>query len=335
MSGPLYHLTIQPPVLEGCEAITGQVSSLRARFGGELVYLNPNGHSPFYVPRLAFGFHRLSAIRSYEAGIDLHHVFNPDPFAFPILRLLRRPVVYSLTGALSQDTRIPPFLSSLPALTVADERSLARARVQGLDNVLLVRTGLDTRHFSHTPLALQPQLRLLVGSAPWSRSQFRSKGVDALLDAAKAYPDLHLTFLWRGVLLGEMLQRVRRRGVEHQVRVLNERVDVNQVLAGVHASVALATDPAVIHPYPHSLIESLAAGKPVLVSYAIPMSDYVREKELGCTVDQVTPGAILSAIEQLRAHYPALQGAARAQGGQDFGLASMIQAYEKVYERVA
>jgi glycosyltransferase involved in cell wall biosynthesis len=333
MSGALYHLTILPPTMEGCEAVTQQVASLRAHFGGDLVYLNPNHRSPLYVPRLAFGFDRLHVIRSYETGIDLHHVFNPDPFAFPVLRLLRRPIVYSLTGALAREPRIPRFLSSLPALTVADERSLAHARAEGLDNVRLVRTGLDTTHFSHTPLALHSQFRLLVGSAPWSRAQFHSKGVDALLGAARACPDLHLTFLWRGVFLDEMERRVRHYGVGEQVRVLNERVDVNQVLAGVHGSVALATDPSVIHPYPHSLIESLAAGKPVLTSRSIPMSDYVAGKELGCTIDHVTPSSVLSAIEQLRARYPALQRAALTVGGRDFGLGPMIRSYEQAYAR--
>jgi hypothetical protein len=44
----------------------------------------------------------------------------------------------------------------------------------------------------------------MVGSAPWTKGQFRTKGVEALLEAARQNPRLHLIFLWREVLAEEM-----------------------------------------------------------------------------------------------------------------------------------
>ena len=41
--------------------------------------------------------------------------------------------------------------------------------------------------------------------------QFAVKGFDALLDAARIVPDLHLTLLWRGVLTDEIRQRIADR----------------------------------------------------------------------------------------------------------------------------
>ena len=46
---------------------------------------------------------------------------------------------------------------------------------------------------------------LLAGSAPWTREQFHSKGVDALLKVAQQVPSLRLIFLWRGLLLREVM----------------------------------------------------------------------------------------------------------------------------------
>jgi glycosyltransferase involved in cell wall biosynthesis len=122
--------------------------------------------------------------------------------------------------------------------------------------------------------------------------------------------------------------------LEKQVTVLNRRVDVNKVLAGVHASVTLAAAPDIVRAYPHSLMESLASGKPVLVSQTIPMANYVRQTGCGQVVEQVTPAAILTAIESLRGEYESLQESAQQVGRRDFSLERMITSYGEVYERV-
>jgi len=330
----LYHLTILPPKMPECEAYSQEIRTLREYFGGDLVYLNPNQFSPVYLPRVLFGFHRLRLIRAQEADLRIHHLYNPDPFPFPVLRLLRRPVVYSLTGGVGSQRLNIPFFASLAAVTVADQNSLERLQSWGLDNALLVRPGIDTGRFTVSPLQLRSEIRLMVGSAPWTRDQFRTKGVDALLSAAQQSPNLQLVFLWRGVLAAEMERRVRRMNLEKQVAVLNKRVDVNKVLADVHASITLATDPTLVRSYPHSLMDSLAAGKPILVSRAIPMSDYVDRTGCGKVVDSVTPTAILRAVEALARDYPNLQKAAQQVGQRDFSQEAMLDSYQKVYDHV-
>jgi glycosyltransferase involved in cell wall biosynthesis len=174
----------------------------------------------------------------------------------------------------------------------------------------------------------------MVGSAPWTRAQFQSKGVDALLAAAQQAPQLRLVFLWRGVLVREIERRVRQLRLEAQVEILNERVNVNAVLAGVHASVALATDPAIIRPYPHSLMESLAAGKPVVVSRCIPMADYVERTGCGKVVESVDPTSLLTAAVALAREYERLQRAAQQAGQRDFSQQAMIASFRRVYEKI-
>ncbi len=330
----LYHLTVLPPKMPEGEAMSQEINALRGHFGGDLVYLNPNQHSPVYVPRLLFGFHKLKQLRAREANLQLHQLYNPDPFPFPILRLLRRPVIYTLSCGVGTRRPNVAFFNSLAAVTVSDERSLKRLRSWGLDNVTRVRPGVDTTRFTCSPLPLRSEIRLMVGSAPWTRGQFRAKGVDALLSAAQQSPRLHLVFLWRGVLAEEMERRVRRMNLKSRVVVLNELVDVNQVLAGVHASITLAADPAIVRAYPHSLMDSLAAGKPVLVSRAIPMSDYVEQTGCGKVVPNVTPTDVLTAVEALVREYEDLQKMAQQVGQRDFSQQAMIASYQKVYERV-
>lgn len=330
----LYHLTILPPKRPECEALSQEIHALRSRFGGELVYLNPNQHSPIYVPRLLFGFHKLEQLRTQEANLQLHHLYNPDPFPFPILRQLRRPVIYSISSGVGDRQPNLGFFSRLAAVTVYDERSFMRLNAWGLNNSVLVRPGIDTTRFSCNPLPLQSEIRLMVGSAPWTRTQFRTKGIDALLAAAQRSPQLHLVFLWRGVLAEEMKRRVNRLGLLKQVEILDQLVDVNQVLAGVHASISLAADPAIIKAYPHSLIESLAAGKPVLVSRCLPMADYVEQTGCGQVVENVTPAGILAAVEALASKYASRQKAAQQSGQADFSQQAMLASFARLYDRL-
>jgi glycosyltransferase involved in cell wall biosynthesis len=330
----LYHLTVLPPRMPEAEAMSQEISALRAHFGGDLVFINPNQNSPIYIPRLLFGFHKLSYLRAREASAQMHQLYNPDPFPFPILRLLHRPVIYTLSCGVEARRPNVSFFRALAAVAVSDDRSLKQLRSWGLDNSYLVRPGIDKSRFTFSPLPLRSEVRLMVGSAPWARTQFRTKGVDALLSATQESPDLHLVFLWRGVLAEEMESRVRRMNLEKQVTVLNRRVNVNQVLAGVHASVTLAANSAIVRSYPHSLMDSLAAGKPVLVSRAIPMSDYVEQAGCGKVVDSVEPNDILSAVEALATDYPNLQKAAQQAGQRDFAQEAMLASYQEVYDHV-
>jgi glycosyltransferase involved in cell wall biosynthesis len=330
----LYHLTVLPPKLPEAEAVSQEISALREQFGGDLVYLNPNQHSPVYVPRLLFGFHKLKQLWAQETRFDVHQFYNPDPFPFPILRLLRRPVIYALSCGVTNRRPNVAFFNSLAAVVVSDERSLNRLRAWGLRNSFLVSPGIDTSRFTFSPLPLHSEIRLMVGSAPWSRGQFRTKGVDALLSAAQQAPELRLIFLWRGVLADEMERRIKAMNLEKRVVMLKERVDVNKVLAGVHASITLAANPAIVRSYPHSLMDSLAAGKPILVSQAIPMSDYVERTGCGKIVQDVTPAGVLAAVQELVQEYQDLQRSAQQVGQQDFSQKGMITSFQRVYERI-
>jgi glycosyltransferase involved in cell wall biosynthesis len=334
MSHILYHLTILPPKMPECEALSQEISALRRHFGGDLIYLNPNQTFLFYLPRLAFGFHKLRYLRKLEPTVDIHHIYNPDPFPFPILRCLRSPVVYTISSGVSEKRPNLNFFSPLAAIAVSDERSLKRLQAWGLNNVFLVRAGIDTSRFHFSPLPLNTKIRLMIASAPWTERQFETKGINALLQAAQANPDLNLVFLWRDVLAEEMAKRVKRLGLEKQVELINRQVDVNQMLAGVHATIALATSPGIIKAYPHSLLDSLAAGKPVLVSQAISMADYVEQVGCGQVIDNVTAEDILKGVETLSQNYRSLQECAREVGQRDFSQQNMVASYQKVYEQV-
>ena len=191
-----------------------------------------------------------ATIRQLEQTIDVHHFFNPDPFPYPVLYQFKKPVVYTLSSGLVAEPRHFRYFSKLAAVTVYDQRSFDLLTDWGLQNVHIVKSGIDTSRFTLTAVPLEDELHLLVASAPWTEAQFETKGVDALLETAVSNPSLRLTFLWRGVLFTEMMAKVQAMNLGDRVMVINEQVDVNHILAGVHGTINLATDAAIIKAYP-------------------------------------------------------------------------------------
>jgi glycosyltransferase involved in cell wall biosynthesis len=332
----LYHLMIPRPDQPMLDAVVQEAKNLKAHFGGEAVYLNPSRRPGSLYPERLYGLHRLPYLRRKEATVRLHHVYNPHPFFFPYLRWLRRPIVYSVTAGLrsSLSRRNLEGLERLSAVVVSNERDRKTLQERGLENVHVIRPGIDTDRFRPTPLSAVPGFTLLAGSAPWTEAQFRSKGVEALLAAAEVRPDLQLVFLWRGLLFETMQAQVAQRGLQARVEVINRPINVSEVLTRVHAAVVLASDATLVKAFPHSLLEALAVGRPVLVSRTLPMADYVAQTGCGQVVEAVNVEAVLAALTRLETSYETCRAAALRVGCRDFSRQALTEAYGQLYASV-
>lgn len=332
----LFHLTIPRPENPALDAVVQEAQALLAHAGGELLYANPARHPGSRFPERLYGFHRLPYLRRNEASVDLHHVFNPHLFPFPYLRWLRRPIVYTITAGLRREE--PANLREarrFAAIVVTNRRDQALLASWGFGDTRVIRPGIDTARFRVTPPPASAEFRLLAASAPWTHEQFTSKGVDALLDVAEQTKDLRLVFLWRGLLFEEMLRRVASRGLHDRVQIINRQVDVAAELTRAHAAVVLADDPSLVKAFPHSLMEAVAAGRPVLLSRVLPMADYVGETGCGTIAEAVDADALLAALDALRRGYSEFQSSASAVGQRDFGQERMVSAYQALYADVS
>jgi glycosyltransferase involved in cell wall biosynthesis len=324
-------------VVPGTDAVVQEVELLRARFGGEVMYLRPSWRARARYPRELLGLHRLRTIRRWDAHVDLHHVYAPQLFRLPLLRLVRRPVVYTVTSGVGPECRLPAasYLRRLRAIVVPGRTDLDALTGRGLGNAHLIRPGIDVTSFVDAPTPAGPEFVLLSGSAPWTLAQFRTKGVDALLALAREMRDVRLVFLWRGVLLPELVARVERSGLSERVEILRDRVDVSRVLTRVHAAVVLAGQPGLVRAYPHSLLEALAAARPVVVNDGSPMAEYVRATECGCVVPGLETADLIAAVHDLRRSYEAYRARARVVGKRDFSQEELVDAYRDLYHAVA
>ncbi|MDD5676881.1 MAG: glycosyltransferase [Kiritimatiellae bacterium] len=330
----LYHLTSPSPPIAGTDAVFQEIEALRRRFGGECLQLYPLRRPSRTFPKLLYGFHQRRALRRREPSVDLHHLYYATLYPFPWLHALHKPLIYSAVtgvGPLMIRGRAD-WLKAIHTIVSCSPRDEAVLQALCPERYRIIRPGIAVERFSPVSVPLRNELILLVGSAPWIRRQFQTKGIDLLLDVAGSLP-LRLVFLWRGLLLSELQRHIARRGMSHRVEIINAPVDVNRVLARVHATVVLAETERQVKAYPHSLMESLSAGKPALVSGCIPMADYVAKAQCGEVVPSLTPDDLCASIKRLMDNYAARQASAQKRGRVDFALAPMLEAYAEVYAR--
>ena len=329
----LFHHTAVPVKVRRFDAVVQEIDFLRSHFPGEMISLRPRLRSIIPFPRFFFGFQSLRWLRHQERAVDFHHVFNPDLYLFPVLKWLKRPVIYSPVAGLSK-TGKPPSLSLnryIDWIVVNSRRDWESLHRLGFNNLRLIPPGFDRSGFTASRLPISDRLILLVGSAPWTVSQFRSKGVDTLLAAARKVSSLKLVFLWRGYHVEEMKKRVKAAGLTDQVELINEAVEVNRVLAGVHAAIVLADRATLVKGYPHSLMESLAAGKPILVSRCIAMAELVEETGCGLVFNDNALENVVQGIQNLRTGYREYQERALLVGRDRFFLSETLKGYRELY----
>ncbi|MCP5100430.1 MAG: glycosyltransferase [Chloroflexi bacterium] len=328
----LYHLTVPPSPMADCDAVVQEVKALQRHIGSwHTNHLYPGRKPGTRFPRRWWGIQTIRTIRKADKQVDLHHIFNPDPYPFAILKALQKPVVYTAVAGIghSSQQQVQTLAQQVHTLILPTEADKEQCQQWDIQNVTVAGPIIDISQFQHTPPPAGTPFTLLMASAPWTAPQFQSKGVDALLTAAEQDPSLHLIFLWRGVLYDEMQQRIHNANLQDRVQVINKQVNVNEMLAHAHAAVLFVTDRSLIKAHPHSLLESLAAGKPVLVSNLLPLAKMVTETSCGLVTTEVTADAILQMVDTLTLDYDKYQGAAETAVHTHFQ--SPLNQYQAIY----
>jgi glycosyltransferase involved in cell wall biosynthesis len=327
-----YYTTIPPPLMPGTESVFNEIGILMDNFNGQMIHLYPFKKPYPRFPWQMVGLHRFHHLQYMDRIVDIHHIFSAGICPFPVLRMLRKPVVYTVVSGIDplRDTlKWPGFM-----LVVGSERDLTTAKKLGITNCSFVHHGIDTSQIRKNPLILKEELTLLTASAPWTARQFRQKGFDLLFDLVSRRNDLRLIILMRGLLTGALQKRLKLFDIEDRVTVIDTYVDINAILSRVHATIALAENPGVIRSYPHSLIESLVAGKPIILSDTIPMADYARGNNVGCVVEDFSSFSLNATIDAFIGEYNTYRMKAEAIGGKDFSKDQMIADYHEVYDLV-
>ncbi len=328
-----YLLPIPRPARPELDAAVQGAQRLGERFPGPLVYLYPGDHYRSGVPRWLCGAGRAEELRRLDCEVDLHVLFSDKLRPYPFLGRLKKPLVYTLMTGLATARRpfVGPRLGRGWRLVVSNQQDSELLERWGHRDVAVIPPGLDLDRFTRVPAPEGPGFVLLAGSAPWTKRQFRTKGVDLLLQVARTMPDLRLVFLWRGTLEEEIVRRVARLGLAERVEIIGEHADVDRVLSRVHAATVLARSAKLVKAFPHSLIEALAAGKPVIVSRDLAISRFVEQHGCGEVVNELAQEDLLAAVGRLRKHYFERRERTLRAPLQQFSLDTYLEAYRAIF----
>ena len=319
----------KPPV-PGTDGLCTEIGYLYRSFGGEYKSLSPSRTPPRLLPVRLYGMRHAAALKKFSRDNGIIHVFFPYLVDFYLLRNLPGPVVYTITSGVERD--ILPRSAPRYTLVVSSDREAGLLHQQGYRDVRIIRPGIDlTRIAPAPPPEGGREFVILAGSAPWVPDQFRTKGFDLLLEILQRIPKVKLVCLWRGALYREWEEKVRDAGLSDRVEIIRERTDVSRVLARSHCAAVLASTPDLVKSYPNSLMEALAAGRPVLTSRAIPMSGYVEETGCGRVVDTLTAEELVPALEAIMEHYETYRSAAEKSGRRDLDATRMVREYGDLY----
>jgi glycosyltransferase involved in cell wall biosynthesis len=272
-------------------------------------------------------------LRKYEKEVDIIHIFFPYLVNFRILEYFSKPVIFTIVSGVQ--CRYPPGTGRLFTVVVSSDEERDILKSLGIGKVHMIRPGIDFSRIATTsPPCPDHDFLLLMGSAPWTKNQFEWKGFNLMLEVLPKLPGIRLVCLWRGKLYHEWCAKIQAAGLADRVEIIHEKADISGILSRCHAAMVLADRPDLVKSYPNSLMEALVAGRPVIVSRAIPLSSYVDQTGCGIVIEKFSPDHIIHAINEMRDHYDQLRSVAVSAGRRDFSCDRMVHEYRDLYERI-
>jgi glycosyltransferase involved in cell wall biosynthesis len=159
----------------------------------------------------------------------------------------------------------------------------------------------------------------------------RQKGHTFLLQAAARLPEVVFVFAGEGAERAHLEQEAASLGIAERVHFLGFRPDAPNLLANCDLFVL----PSLFEGLPLSILEAMAAGKPVIATAVGGASEAICDGETGLLVAPADPSALATAIGGLlakpeQAQRLSMAGAAAVK--QNFSVDSMVRRTTAIYE---
>jgi glycosyltransferase involved in cell wall biosynthesis len=277
-----------------------------------------------------FAFYPILASYAYYLSrmSNLNHIYTSlgDLPYLHVLDLRRTILTAAASCNFGKAKKRVAYLKKLQKIVVESQKQRDELLQLGIpsDKISVVYPPVDLGKFSYTPT--KGTFTILFASCPTRFEDFEKRGVHLLLECAKLMPDVQFFFAWRGGAYGEIKQLVANL---KNVEIVNELVDdMNEVYARAHCTVVPYTRfDDFLKLIPNSALESLAAGKPVLVSTKTEITSFIRSCGV---VFEPDPVELVAAIRKMKKNYAALQKNCR-KTAELFSKDRFIAAYEQIY----
>lgn len=178
-----------------------------------------------------------------------------------------------------------------------------------------------------------PPFKILFASSPPGPNQFLSRGIFLILRAAQRLPEVQFVLVWRNRHHETLRALIADAGVDN-VSVINGYVDdMGALYDSAHAIVLAGHEYASFKPTPHSAIESLGRGKPLLVTPTASIAEIVTQWRCGIVFEPTVAG-FEEAIRNLMGRYGELQENCHRTVEACFSRETFIERYRLLYEEL-
>ncbi len=358
----LLHPTYWPEVRRGSERVVHDLGVALARRGHDVTILTTHrgsrqvGEEDGVVVDRARRLPELSPLRFYEhylatvpaavsrlrrGRFDLAHAFSPsDAFAASLARRGGGPrYVFSIHGIPTREflvarryrlEMLQRAITAAAQVTVLSEAAAARARRYLQESPLVMPAGVDVDEFAvDEPRAIEPTLICAA-----TLTDPRKRGPLLLAAFERVRRELPAARL---VLAGGAGMPVHGGGMASlPPGVVRLEADRTEVLARAYARAWASVLPSVEEAFGLVLIESMAAGTPVVAGRSGAVPELVSDDGLGWTFEPDDEAGLAAALALALATTPADARVARcrARAG-EFDLAGLVADWERLYERIA
>lgn len=323
------------------EGVAGEVAALRSAFPNSLVWGVSARDAQWvslkygicFSPRLFWAFRIITGLLQWR--IDVNHLFGSIGDWHHLKSLMKRPTI--MTVCLRGKAEHPQLFDRVDQFAIEwpDAKSDLKALGVGDDRIRLILPPVDLSRF-RADVSPPDQFSVLFASSPDRAEWLESRGVDLILDAAQQCPDMRFVLVWRpwGDSLPAIRQLVAKRELANVEIVTGKHANMSSFYQGTHVTVAPFRDGTRSKPTPNSILESLASGRPVVVSNVVGISEMIVDASAGVVSDpERCP--LSECLNHIRADWLTMSENARRLAEAAFDVRRFVKAYELLYEEVA
>lgn len=326
------------------EAVSKEIASLRQGLEGEidgsLVSLNTKDPGFSLSGRekripLPQGVPLYPLVMPYASRFDINHLFASagERLLTPVLSRCNSVLTIAKdTATLRGFEHNLASLARLRAIVVQGDRDREILRQIGIrdEAVRLIRPGIAVEPYREA----RGPFTILFASSPLNAADFLSRGIYLITAVAALLPAVRFLLIWRTRHLAK-LERIVASVAPGNITIINGVVDD---MAGVYQSVHATVLPGLEHrsfiPCPRSGLESLAHGKPLLLSNLVSIASDVTRAHAGVAFEPTVAG-LKAAILELQGEYSAFQRNTQRYIADKFSPATHLELYRQLYRTVA
>jgi glycosyltransferase involved in cell wall biosynthesis len=231
------------------------------------------------------------------------------------------------------------FRRGVLPVAIAEEVADSLRLSYGIDGFPLIPNGIPVDEFRRPSIGSEewrrregfaPEDVLFVSVAGLRVPKNPTLLLESFAQGPASDPRAHLLFAGRGGLESDLKKRIDAMGLQEKVHLLGMRSDVTEILNAANVYV-LGSD---WEGNPLSVMEAMAAGKPVVCTAVGGVPELVEDGECGLLVPQRDAKAMAGAMRHMleKPGARSSMGKASARRAEErFNLKVMTKAYEKLY----